>query len=194
MAYGIAIGMSAADVNKVWNNVIFNFPITSGTQGVGIVIDAGTAYVFNNTVYNCDRGIWNNSGGTGHVVRNNASINYALNTTRPFVDYYLLAGTTRSNNVSSDTTSETVALRNKTAYATYFKNTTSGTEDFHLRGYSLGLWGSSGADLSADANLPVTDDVDGGPRMAARHRRRRVRRVLRPRDHGGAGQHDNGHR
>ena len=76
---------------------------------------------------------------------------------------------------------------NKTAYATYFKNTTVGTEDLHLLNDSLSLWGSNGVNLSADVNLAVTDDIDGEPPRAARRRRRRVRRVLQPRHHGGGG-------
>jgi Peptidase family C25/Concanavalin A-like lectin/glucanases superfamily/Domain of unknown function (DUF2341) len=167
-AYGIAVGISAADVNRVWDNVVYNFPVVAGGYGVGISIDYGTAYLFNNTVYNCDQGIWkqNSAGAVVSQARNNVSINYALNTTHPFTDYGGFdPGDTRSNNVSSDTTSETVALRSKTAYATYFVNTVAGAEDLRLRNTSFTLWGSNGADLSADANLAVTDDIDGSPRV-----------------------------
>lgn len=55
---------------------------------------------------------------------------------------------------SSDATaSGTGSQTGKTAYSTYFRSTTAGSEDLHLRNYSLSLWGSRGADVSADANL-----------------------------------------
>ena len=53
----------------------------------------------------------------------------------------------------------------KTAYATYFTNTTPGTEDLHLKATSLSLWGWNGTDLAGDANLPVTNDIDRGARV-----------------------------
>ena len=161
---GIEVGTAGAgQVFRVWDNVVYNF---NTTNGVGISLDNGIAYVFNNTVFNCFIGVWKSSGVTGQV-RNNVSINDALNAS--FTDYVNLAGppaVTQSNNVSSDATATgTGSQTGRAAYSGYFKNTTSGTEDFHLRNYSLSLWGSSGADLSSDANLPVIDDIDGGLRM-----------------------------
>ena len=52
-----------------------------------------------------------------------------------------------------------------TSYATYFVSTTVGAEDLHLRNTSLSLWTGNGTDLSADANQPVTNDIDGGSRV-----------------------------
>jgi hypothetical protein len=163
-SFGIAVGEGDSDVSKVWDNIVFDFPVALGTEGVGIAIDRGTGYVFNNTVYNCQRGIANYPSSTGSVVKNNVSINDVFNGS--FTDYYPATGFagTRSNNVSSDTTSETIALRNMRAYATYFENTTSGSEDLHITDTSLALWGSSGADLSADLHIQVTDDIDGSSR------------------------------
>ena len=159
---GIEVGTAGGgQVYRIWNNVVYNYT----ASGWGISLDNGTAYVFNNTVFNCATGIGKNSNVTGEV-RNNVSINDALNAA--FVDYFQLAGppaATRSGNVSSDTTSETVALRSKTAYASYFRNTTPGTENLHLLASSLSLWTANGTDLSADANLPVTNDIDGSPRV-----------------------------
>jgi hypothetical protein len=167
-AYGIALGSGASDVNKVSNNIVFNVTNSGGAAyGIGITIDYGVAYVFNNTIYNCETGIRKWYADSAEVRNNVAIHNTAANP--GYVDYYDLAvapAATRSNNVSSDNTSETVSLRGKTAYATYFRNTTSGSEDLHITSTSLALWGSSGVNLSADANLPVTDDIDGGPRMA----------------------------
>ena len=166
--YGIALWGSATSVNRVWNNIVFNFPNTGApVYGEGISIDYGNAYVFNNTVYNCEGGIRKYSADSAEV-RNNVVIHdTALNP--GYVDYDDLdvaPAAVRSSNVSSDATSETVALRNKTAYTTYFKNTTSGSEDLHITNTSLALWASNGANLAADPNIAVTDDIDGGSRSA----------------------------
>ena len=160
-------GTNAGDVHRVWNNVVYNFPNSGSEIGLCIDIDQGVGYVFNNTVYNCQVGIIRYSAVAGSQVKNNVSINDALNAA--FTDYLYLnsaPAATQSNNVSSDATATGAGSQiNKTAYATYFSSTTPGSEDFHLKATSLSLWGSNGADLSADANLPVTNDIDGGPRV-----------------------------
>ncbi len=167
-AYGIALGQGASDVSKVWNNIVFNVTNSGGAAyGIGITIDNGFHYVFNNTIFNCETGIRKWPSAAGAEVRNNVAI-HNTGANPGYVDYDQLAAApaaVRSNNVSSDATSETVALRNKTAFATYFKNTTPGSEDLHLRNGSLSLWGSNGANLSADPNAPVTDDIDGATRI-----------------------------
>ena len=166
-AYGIMFGTNAGDVHRVWNNVVYNFPNSTAETGLCIDIDQGVGYVFNNTVYNCQVGIIRYSAVAGSQVKNNVSINDALNAA--FTDYLFLnsaPAATQSNNVSSDATAAGAGSQTgKTAYATYFGSTTPGSEDFHLKATSLSLWGSSGADLSADANLPVTNDIDLGPRL-----------------------------
>jgi hypothetical protein len=165
MSYGIGLGLSAADVSRVWDNIVYNFPVVTGSYGVGISLDYGTAYVFNNTVYDCDTGIQMLGTALAMQLKNNVSINDVFNPAN-FVDYSNVAAATRSNNVSSDATSETAALRNKTAYATYFRNTTAATEDLHITDTSLALWGSAGANLSADPIQPVIDDIDGAARVS----------------------------
>ena len=166
---GIEVGTAGAgQVFRIWNNVVYNFPTTNG---VGVSVDNGVAYVFNNTVFNCFIGIWKSSGVSGEF-RNNVSVNDAVNGS--FTDYGQLefvAGVVRSHNVSSDTTSTLVVdsscptcLTGKTAYASYFTSTSAGLEDLRLRNTSLVLWGANGTDLSANASLSVTNDIDGSTR------------------------------
>ena len=163
---GIQIGGNNANVHKIWNNVVYDFPHSTAEAAQGIGLNDGVAYVFGNTVFNCNTGIIKFSGAdAGTEVRNNASLHDTV--LKPtYVDYKYLAlapAATRSANVSSDASSETAALRNKTAYATYFENTGAG--DFHLLNTSLILWTANGTDLSADANLPVTNDIDVAARV-----------------------------
>ena len=168
-AYGITLGyIGSSEQARVWNNILYNFPVVTGTEGDGISVYYGSGYIFNNTVYNCRDGIRKYNTASATEVKNNVSINDVFDpaTFTDLRDLTLGTPATRVSNVSSDATSETLALRSKAAFATYFKNTTAGTEDLHVVNTSLALWGSAGANLSADANLPVTDDIDGGPRMA----------------------------
>ena len=111
---------------------------------------------------------WPNGTGTATVIATN---NYVGNVTAPRPQRPSATASmensvlTQSYNVSSDgTASGTGSQTGKTSYATYFTNTSSGVEDLHLRGTSSSLWASNGMDLSADANLPVTNDIDGGTR------------------------------
>jgi hypothetical protein len=162
-AYGILVGRGNSDVVRVWDNIVYNYPTVSASVSICIAIQYGTVYIFNNTVYDCNTGFQIQNSASAVQLRNNVSISDIFNTTY-FVDYVDNFGATRSSNVSSDGTSETPALRNMILYATYFRNTTAGSEDLHLKASSLSLWGQNGTDLSADANLPVTDDIDGEAR------------------------------
>ncbi len=70
-----------------------------------------------------------------------------------------------SYNVSSDSTAAGTGSQTlKSDYATYFADATSGSENLHLRSTSATLWGSAGADLDEDSDLPVLDDIDGDAR------------------------------
>ena len=166
-AYGIGMGGAATDTTRVWNNVVYNFPMTLGNYAICITMDFGTAYVFNNTVYNCETGIRKWNGITGSNVRNNVSINDAFNAA--FVDYRdlgVVPSALMSHNVSSDATAAgTGSQTGKNAYASYFVSTVAGAEDLHLRASSLALWGGSGMDLTPESVTYVTDDIDGGARI-----------------------------
>ena len=151
---GIYVGSVSA---RVWNNVLHNVNNT----GLGaLVMDqpSGTAYFFYNTVYNhAGNGIARLAGTL--VAKNNVSMN-------PGAAFDFGGAITQSNNVSSDASAGGAGSQiNKTAYASYFQNTTAGLEDLRLRNTSLTLWGSNGADLSADANLAVSDDIEGSGRI-----------------------------
>ncbi|MGH9461101.1 MAG: right-handed parallel beta-helix repeat-containing protein, partial [Vicinamibacteria bacterium] len=125
-------------------------------------------HLHNNTIFNIK-----NTGSTGSAfgvngaagvmtVRNTAALDI-ISTLGPEMCF---TGTlTQSNNVSSDPTASGPGSQiNRTAYASYFQNTMTGSEDLHLLNDSSTLWGSFGADLDGDPNLPVTDDIDRGAR------------------------------
>jgi hypothetical protein len=70
-------------------------------------------------------------------------------------------------NVASDTSPTGAnSIENQSVYSNYFVNTTGSNENLHLQNDSNTLWGTYGADLDSDSNLPVTDDINGDTRDA----------------------------
>ena len=162
---------------KVSNNIIYNITTestnaSSGAHGIEGRFVGRNHYIYNNTVYNIlntgntfeARGIRDASGGTLNVRNNYVGL---VDSTSGAESCYLGAFVAENNNVSSDATAGGAGSQiNESSYATYFVNTTAGSEDLHLLNDSNTLWGSFGADLDSDANLPVTDDIDGEARDA----------------------------
>ena len=150
---GIALGLVAADsVARVWNNIIyFNDSSKSGDYGINKLAGSGTAYVYNNTVYNVNSGIAQTAGTV--VVKNNIFYNNV-------VDYSGTFDSSSTHNLSKDGTAP--------AYGTYYANATvafvdvtSGNENFHL------IFSDTGArDRGTDqiSEIGFTTDIDGQTR------------------------------
>jgi len=185
--FGIHIEMGSGQISNsiiyginnyqnIANGSINTHAIRWGTSSV----TPATWYVYNNTVFDIKNlgttagestvGVSRSSSSTStKVVKNTV----ALDVEEPNVPgsgqcfASLAAFTNPSNNVSSDATAPgTASQLNKTSYATYFKSVVAGSENLHLLNDSNTLWGSYGADLDGDPNLPIADDVDGSPRNA----------------------------
>jgi hypothetical protein len=149
---------AASMLAKVWNNVLHNVDNTA-LGAMTMSQGGGTGYFYNNTVYD----------HAGHGIRSTAGTMIATNNVSMlpgggFQDFN--GAITQGYNVSSDgTAAGTGSQTGKVAYASYFRDTTVGAEDLHLKGTSLGLWLGNGTDLSASPDLPVTNDIDSGVRV-----------------------------
>ena len=165
---GIYVNATSA---SVWDNVCHHCdnPSNPNPNLGALVMDGGagsTAYFYNNTVYSSkSNGIIARSGTL--IATNNVVM--SSNTVSPFTfaDFAAAGGATltQSHNVSSDGSANgTGSKTGKTSYATYFVSTVLASEDLHLTADSNALWTGYGADLRNDANLPVTTDIDLGPR------------------------------
>ena len=145
---------------KIWNNIIYGYTNgnTSTPDRIGAIKEqyfVGTssqAYIYNNTVYNNNYGIYTYYP-TPSILKNNISYNNQ-------VDYYDYGGgiTTSTNNISKDATSPDIAFRNKTVS---FVSTS--TSDFHLAPTDSSAK-DAGVDLSTDPNLSFSTDIDGNTR------------------------------
>jgi uncharacterized delta-60 repeat protein len=172
---GFIKGISIQDGNlKLSNSIVYGLTNTS-TNGadmiMGVELNETTAthYVFNNTIFDIKQ--TGAAGGaqanglvawSGNTTARNNFVGDVVSTSGSEFCYRTI--TTQSNNVSSDGTA--TGATGQTAYASYFVSVTPGSEDLHLLNDSSVLWGISGMDLDSDPNLPVVDDVDGGPRDA----------------------------
>lgn len=157
--------------NKISNTIIYDLDENNNNAGSIVVpiyfspLVTGTNFVHNVTIYDVKnnvspdaaRGVRRNSPGT--VEATNVAVFDVLSTLG--AESCFEGAITQSNNVSSDATAAGPGSQiNEIAYASYFVSTTAGAEDLHLLNDSNTLWGSFGADLDSNANLPVTRDVD----------------------------------
>src|SRR3990170_3344298 len=133
-----------------------------------------TVYAFNNTIFDIKQSAASGGGQAYGLSVGNSTVHARNNYVGDVISAqnleYAYDGTfsTTTNNVSSDATATgTNSQTGKSDYPAYFMNTTAGAEDLHLRNDSNALWGSYGADLDGDADLPVTTNVDGDARHAS---------------------------
>jgi chitodextrinase len=159
--------------------------VSNGIQWSGMNNPNASLYVINTLIYNCDGSGISVSGGGGNTnvyvydstIVNNAGIGirrlyvgtlmikntYAGGNAK---DYSYDGGTTLITSASSDS-SGSAGLRNITvsdSVGAYFVNLKNGSENFHIQ--SSSLLKNAGTDLSVDANLAFSDDIDGQTRSA----------------------------
>jgi hypothetical protein len=140
-------------VAKIWSNVIYNF---SGS-GLNVTHTGwGTGYGYNNTLYGNNVGI--NSQGDS-VIKNNISYNNTDNYANAF-------SASSTNNLSGPTQTDAPGLNPQNAKVITFADETN--KDFHLASTDTSAR-NMGADLSADANLAITNDIDGHTRSTSSH-------------------------
>ncbi|NCB43847.1 MAG: hypothetical protein EOM59_14705 [Clostridia bacterium] len=127
----------------IFNNIIYNFG-----NGIHASGNSTNWYINNNTIYNCINGI---ARYNGIIVAKN---NIAQNCTDGFVGTFDSASDYNISDLASDApgsnskNSTTVEFVNEAGY------------DFHLAQTDTAARGA-GANLTADANLPFSTDIDG---------------------------------
>jgi hypothetical protein len=126
-----------------------------------------SGYVYNNTVFDCFRGIEARETVGRLVAKNNIAISTQA---QAFFDYLgngEAFSPMSSHNVSSDATAGDIGpaiLTGATAEA-LFLSIAEGAEDLHLRPDAQAVLGRA-EDLSDDPVLAVVDDIDGTLRPA----------------------------
>lgn len=164
-ATGIGISASPSDgitfneANvKIWNNILYDWYI-------GVSFDWQNTYVideilYNNTVVdNVNYGIYVGGGVSGNIrIYNNISYHNSVDLPTS-TDYYYTNIDASGNNISSDASSpDGAGYQNKTL--TFLDSVSN---NFHLTN-SDSAARDAGTDLSADAYLSFSTDIDGGTR------------------------------
>lgn len=147
--YGISLPNDFGTV-KIWNCVVG----TNFDKGIWMAFgNAGSTLVlYNNTVLgNRTNGIIV-AGNHTHYLKNNCVQGTATN--------YTVSTVTSATNLSEDTTSPEVALRSKVVSFVDEAN-----NDLHLASDDTSAK-DAGTDLSGDAQLAFSDDIDGAARVA----------------------------
>lgn len=159
-------GVNANDMrgtNYFYNNVAYNFLSTYGTA-FEIGGTQGTILAYNNTIYDCKRGLgfYQATGGTVKA-KNNLIMKHYTGDNGCF--YWISRCDEGTNNATSDSTGDDSPLTNgivdKTTYSDYFESVTAGSEDFHLKSTATDFI-NAGADLSGESLF--TDDILGNTR------------------------------
>jgi len=145
-------GINIADSCKIWNNIVYNFNATT-SFGIQSTTSGTNHYIYNNTVYGCTAGILQSNATV--ILKNNIVYN---NTT----DYSGTFNSSSTNNLSKDGTAPPLNTY-YTSKTLAFTSVTAGAEDFHLVSTDTDAI-NKGADLTSDANLPFSTDIDGQTR------------------------------
>ncbi|MCK5475193.1 MAG: fibronectin type III domain-containing protein, partial [Candidatus Pacebacteria bacterium] len=155
--YNILI-INSGSVIKIWNNIIYNAGSREGIKCHLSAVDA-KAYIYNNTIVDCGQ-----AGMYGAIKVFYADYLYLKNNIvqdeSSSLCYYIsdIGTFIHSNNISEDDRSPDNDYDNKVVTFVDEAN-----DNFHLSVNDTSAK-DSGADLSADANLSFSDDIDGTPR------------------------------
>ena len=149
-------GIRVANIGTLyaWNNIIYN--IDNGSSGTGIRADQDScdeAYIYNNTISDCySYGI--STYGSVIVAKNNLVQNCGT-------ACFSGAFNSSSDYNASDDSSSTGGANDRTNQTFTFVDETN--DNFHLAASDTGAK-DAGVDLSSDANLSFSDDIDGEDR------------------------------
>lgn len=144
---------SAFGINKIWNNIVY-VDNTASQRGINLHGSTATNYLYNNTIVGnfTVASIYTSWGTT--IAKNNLiqgnPIDGFNNTFNSLSDY----------NISS-LSADAPGTNSKNSITTSFAD--SANKDFHLSSSDTGAM-DFGVNLSADANLAFTDDIDGTTR------------------------------
>jgi hypothetical protein len=146
---GYRIGINS-DFSRIWNNIIYGFRSTTSTYGEGI--SCSSAYVYNNTIFDCNLGImtWDSN-----VIAIN---NLIASTTDP---YYSTFGSGTDYNATDINDTPGQGTHNRTSQVFSFVDPAN--KDFHLSASDVSAK-NFGTSLSGDANLSFATDIDGTTR------------------------------
>jgi hypothetical protein len=150
---------------RIWNNILISDVNSASEGGTGIQLNTagaplpGPIYIYNNTVYNFYRNIYNPNAGGAIYAKNNIALKGGQ------YDFYnggSAYGTSSDYNISTDNTAP--GSHSQHGVTLQFANLPA--HDFHLSQFDTAARGM-GVSLAADPYLPFTTDIDGQTRTGS---------------------------
>ncbi|MCD4783151.1 MAG: right-handed parallel beta-helix repeat-containing protein, partial [Candidatus Eremiobacteraeota bacterium] len=152
---GVYLSTGSGTSIKVWNNIIYDFDGAS-TVGISVGGSNDNGFVYNNTVYNCTRGIY--SGYDDVIAINNIVVANSFSWRGTF------AGDSDYNAGSlADVMNTTGSAPANNKYSQTITFVSTSIPNFHLSSNDASAK-DQGTDLSSDANLSFTTDIDSDTR------------------------------
>ena len=149
-----------------WNNLIYDGVDSGYTQTVLELSDRWTFYLYNNTFQNCAKGVGLDNNSYGSTLPNGKMKNCLFDTINTPATGTFEAGTDyNATTAASMNYTVTGGGNSHDRLSQTFTFVNSGADDFHLTSSDAGAK-DFGVDLSADANLAFSDDIDSETRSA----------------------------
>jgi hypothetical protein len=145
--YGIAAYTAGTGAIRLWNNVVYDFYGDLSSAGLHLYDAEVTQYAYNNTVQNCRDGIYVGAGTS--VAKNDLVQNCANGFSGTFA--------AASDYNASDLSGDAPGPNSRNSVTAAFADAVN--DDFHLAAGDSAAR-NYGADLSADAGLAFSDDLD----------------------------------
>jgi hypothetical protein len=153
--YGISLADADISYAKVYNNIIYDFNISGGGFAYGIFNNGpSSTLIYNNTVQNCNYGIFINAGTSiakNNIVKGSGNANAYVNVFASGTDYNATDGTDDIGTGTHNKISQTFSFVDES------------NDDFHLSPTDTAAQ-NSGIDIRTDSNLSFETDIDGNSR------------------------------
>ena len=147
---------------KIWNNIIYDFKNGSYVSNYGFGIRASwLGYIYNNTIYNNYMGVWSDSNYI--IVKNNISYG---NNDNNVVDSATWDSSSTNNLSGPGSDPDIPGLNPQNGVTVAFADPNGSPRDLRLASNDTGAM-EKGADLSTDAYLPFSTDIEGESRPFA---------------------------
>jgi len=152
-----ATGASVTGTLKIFNNIIYDW--AGGVYNAGVLLENpfdASVYIYNNTMQACQEGIYIHGASASVIAKNNivkgsGNTSAYIGTFASGTDYNATDGTDDIGQGTHNKISQTLTFIDEA------------NDDFHLANTDRAAR-DAGTDLSADANLPFSTDIDGESR------------------------------
>ena len=148
-----------SSVAYIWNNVIYDFGDSTFGYAMNPTDPDLTSYIYNNTMYNNGNGILEDEGAVA-IAKNNIAFGHTGN------DYGGMDAAS-DNNLGEDAAipGDANYVQTSQTDVQMFVDPSGSPRDLYILSTSDAH--DAGADLSGDANLPFSDDIDGESRSGS---------------------------